>query len=117
MTSLLIHVMVRCRHLLHDTGKKDSDAYFYNGLVMTGTFTCSRILTLPYYLYIVYTLSLTEAFQKATLGKWMIYTSTVILDSLNIMWFYKMISGAIKVWNSHKKATKSVKRSKIIKQG
>lgn len=88
--------------MLYDFDMKDSDAYFYNGLLMLASFTCSRILTMPYYFYNLYLVHNTEALLSTGLGMYTLWLSTLVLDTLNIGWFFKMIRGALKVIETRK---------------
>lgn len=80
------------------SGDRNSDKYFYNGLLLTGTFFLFRILCMPYYYYLAYTVWGTEEFHRlGTLIQLSWIIPCIILDILNILWFYKILRGARKV--------------------
>lgn len=105
--------------MLHDLGMKDGSAYFYNGLMMVASFTLARIIPLPIYLYCLISIMDTEDYINSGMGKILVWMSTLVLDSLNLLWYKKMILGAIKVWNKRKTSLheQDIVRVKDIKQG
>lgn len=94
--------MYRFRLVLHELNMQGGAAYFYNGLLMVASFTCARILPLPYYIYKIYSVHNTESLEASGFGKYMLWLSTIILDTLNIIWYHRMINGALKILNSPK---------------
>lgn len=59
----------------------------------------------------------TDTFHETGIGKYMVYSSTLVLDSLNIFWYYKMINGALKVLKDKKKDQPPSSDRMKVKQG
>lgn len=76
---------------------KTSKQNIVNGVVMTVTFFVVRILAIPHYWYIVYNVYGTKSFNNAGHMRFVLFLSCVILDSINVFWFYKMCRGVTKV--------------------
>lgn len=113
---LCVHCCLFRRMLLSELNMKDGQAYFYNGLLMVASFTFARIIPLPYYLYKIYTVHNTESLEASGMGKYVLWLSTLVLDTLNIIWYYKMIKGALKVLDSRKELS-SPQENGRLKQG
>lgn len=76
---------------------KTSKQNIVNGVLMTLAFFFVRILAMPHYWYIVYTVYGTDSFNNTGYMRWVLFLSCVILDSINVFWFYKMCRGVTKV--------------------
>ncbi|KAF6020763.1 TMEM56 [Bugula neritina] len=114
-------IFVNFRHALHMFGMQNSSIYFYNGLMMVFSFTCARMIPLPIYIYCILSISDRPDYHSSLIGKLILWLATCVLDSLNVLWYIKMLKGAVKVWKSHKNNASpspvSASRVKDIKQG
>lgn len=91
-------VFLNIRWLLVACNRKDSPWYFYNGLMLTTAFFLSRILLAPLFYIFVYRTIYTSVYNQAlTLVEHYSWTSvSLLLDFLNIVWFRRLVSGALK---------------------
>lgn len=87
--------------MLYDLELQNSAAYFYNGLIMVFSFTIARIVPFPFYLYHLISVTGTDGYNQSGLGRYIVWGSLFSLDILNIIWYRKMLKGAVKVWKSH----------------
>jgi len=86
---------VNMRWHLAVTGRKTSKQYFYNGLLLLFTFFISRVLLMSYCYWRFYEASNTPGYYKLESIKW-IFAGPIIVDCLNLFWFYKLVLGSIK---------------------
>jgi len=86
---------VNMRWNLAVTGKKSTKRYFYNGLLLLFTFFISRILLMPYVYWRFYQAKDTLGYDKLENIKW-IFAGPILVDCLNLYWFYKIALGSIK---------------------
>ncbi|XP_071133502.1 TLC domain-containing protein 4-like [Mytilus edulis] len=68
-----------------------------NGVLMTLSFLIVRILVMPHFWYIVYSVIGTEDFNRIGHIRLVLVLSCFILDTINIFWFLKMCRGVKKV--------------------
>ncbi|XP_029640227.1 TLC domain-containing protein 4-B [Octopus bimaculoides] len=83
--------------------EKKSSLFVVNGIVMTIVFFLVRVACMPLYWYKVYSVCGTHSF--ITLGhmRYVLVFTCVVLDSINLYWFYRMCAGVRKVLTSHDK--------------
>ncbi|CAK0787821.1 hypothetical protein CVIRNUC_011043 [Coccomyxa viridis] len=104
---------VYMRWFLFTLGKTESKAYIINGLLMVGTFFVARnvfgtFMSIDFWRVSGRELAHpTSSLLPAVL--WFYRLSCISLNSLNAMWFYKMLKGAIKVLAGPAGAAKNVK--------
>ena len=80
---------------------KSSAPFLINGILMTIIFFVIRILTIPSYWMKVYAIYGTPAYIRLGRIWYVLVSSCIILDYLNIVWFYKILRGCKKViWNT-----------------
>ena len=83
------------RWLLATIGAKNSLVYYYNGLIFTAIFFLCRVAIIPYHYYILYVMTQTDTYKMAVGNVihvvWL--TVCVIIDTLDVVWFYKLIRG------------------------
>lgn len=77
--------------------EKTSAVFVGNGVAMAITFFLVRIAVMPSYWSRVYTVYDTPAFNRLGYIQLCLIIPCVILDVINIYWFYKICSGAFKV--------------------
>nr|XP_002131806.1 transmembrane protein 56-B isoform X1 [Ciona intestinalis] len=88
---------VNIRWALSIFDNKDSKWYFYNGLTMTFCFFISRILLMPYFYYLVYEVVFLEEYKSVSFLIHVSWISVcIVLDTMNIFWFGKMLKGITK---------------------
>ncbi|XP_045159644.1 TLC domain-containing protein 4-like [Mercenaria mercenaria] len=87
---------VNNRWFLSEMGKKSSKVYFYNGCILTAVFAFCRIFTLPQCWYMIYSVYGTEPFNRTQGCRYVLIVSCLLLDALNIKWFYRLIKGVHK---------------------
>uniref|UniRef100_K1QDK8 Intraflagellar transport protein 74-like protein n=1 Tax=Magallana gigas TaxID=29159 RepID=K1QDK8_MAGGI len=83
--------------------KKTDPLGFTNGILMTLSFFAVRILVMPIYWMKVYQVYGTEAFLRTGHVQMVLLVTCVVLDIINLFWFYKMLKGVHKVlreWKS-----------------
>ncbi|XP_067950833.1 TLC domain-containing protein 4-like [Watersipora subatra] len=95
-------IFVNNRAVFYDLGMQTTSAYFYNGLLMVISFTAARILPFPWYVYTLYSVTGTTSYNHSGIVKYVAWSAVIFLDSLNIIWYRKMLKGAFKTWNSKK---------------
>lgn len=76
---------------------KTSPQNIINGVLMTLSFFIVRILVMPHYWYIVYTVYGTDDFNRIGHIQLILVVSCFVLDVINLLWFYKMCRGVKKV--------------------
>ncbi|XP_046332594.1 TLC domain-containing protein 4-B-like [Haliotis cracherodii] len=76
---------------------KNSPLFIGNGLAMTAAFFLARIAVMPSYWSKVYSVYGTEDFARIGHIQGVLIVTCVILDVMNIFWFYKMCLGVKKV--------------------
>lgn len=76
---------------------KTSQQNMINGVLMTLSFFVVRILVMPHFWYIVYTVYGTDDFNRIGHIQLILVVSCFILDIINVAWFYKMCRGVKKV--------------------
>ena len=80
---------------------KSSAPFLINGVLMTIIFFLIRIVTIPPYWMKVYAIYGTPAYLRLGRIWYVLVSSCIILDYLNLVWFYKIIRGCKKViWNT-----------------
>ena len=80
---------------------KSSAQYLVNGILMTIIFFLIRIVTIPPYWMKVYAIYGTPAYMRLGRIWYVLVSSCIILDYLNLVWFYKILRGCKKViWNT-----------------
>ena len=90
------------RWFLSLTGRASSKMYFYNAVLLLSTFFVSRILLMPYCYWRYFQTEGTAGYEK--LGKIRLcFPTPVIMDCLNVYWFYRIVSGFAKYLRSHSK--------------
>nr|CAB3266984.1 transmembrane protein 56-B [Phallusia mammillata] len=95
---------VNLRWALSTTGNKDSELYFYNGLLLTFSFFISRILPMPFFYYMVISVQSLDSYSRVSLPCHISWIGVcMVLDVMNLMWFKKIMSGIL---------THVIKRSK-----
>ncbi|XP_022319419.1 TLC domain-containing protein 4-B-like isoform X2 [Crassostrea virginica] len=77
--------------------KKTDPLGFTNGILMTLSFFVVRIFVLPFYWMKVYEVYGTEAFVNSGHVRMVLVVTCVVLDVINLFWFYKMLKGVHKV--------------------
>lgn len=77
--------------------KKTDPLGFTNGILMTLSFFAVRILIMPIYWMKVYQVYGTEAFLRTEHVQMVLLVTCVVLDIINLFWFYKMLKGVHKV--------------------
>lgn len=77
--------------------KKTDPLGFTNGILMTLSFFAVRILVMPIYWMKVYQVYGTEAFLRTGHVQMVLLVTCVVLDIINLFWFYKMLKGVHKV--------------------
>lgn len=82
---------------------KDSSIFILNGILMTVVFFVVRVACMPLYWYKVYSIFGTEAFNRLGHMQFVLVATCLVLDSINIFWFYRMCVGVRKVLASHDK--------------
>jgi len=86
---------VNFRWNLAISSMKKSKWYFYNGITLLLTFFISRIAMLPYCYQLMLFTDDNDGYEK--LGKLkLIFIGPIIVDFLNIFWFYRIAKGAFK---------------------
>ncbi|KAK3092090.1 hypothetical protein FSP39_025089 [Pinctada imbricata] len=83
---------------------------FSNGIMMTLSFFVARIVTMPHYWYKVYTVYGTADFTNIGHIQLVLLISCFVLDVLNILWFYKMCKGVLKVLSGLDKNRNEMKK-------
>lgn len=68
-----------------------------NGLAMTATFFMVRIVSMPRYWHKVYSVYGTEPFLRLGHIRFVLVITCLVLDLINLFWFYKMCKGVRKV--------------------
>ena len=67
-------------------------SYYYASVAMLVSFLLCRIVTMPLLLYLTITVSGSEGPGKAGVaGQTVLWTGHIILDSLNLRWFSKIV--------------------------
>ncbi|XP_052774799.1 TLC domain-containing protein 4-B-like [Mya arenaria] len=89
-------VFVNNRWMLDALGMKSTRLYFWNGVVLTAVFFACRIVTLPPCWYLIYTIIGTDGFNRTEGARYVLVLSCIVLDTLNILWFYKLLKGVVK---------------------
>ncbi|KAL4236154.1 TLC domain [Mactra antiquata] len=87
---------VNNRWFLAVMDKKSSNFYIMNGLILTAVFFLCRMLTMPYCWYMIFSVYGTEKYMLSGASRHVLLFSCAILDMLNIMWFHKLVKGAVK---------------------
>uniref|UniRef100_H2ZDZ0 TLC domain-containing protein n=1 Tax=Ciona savignyi TaxID=51511 RepID=H2ZDZ0_CIOSA len=88
---------VNIRWALSVCDVKTGTFYFYNGVMMTFCFFISRILSMPYYYYLVMNAVNSEDYQSISPLIHVSWISVcIVLDIMNIFWFKKMLVGILK---------------------
>ncbi|CAH1772737.1 unnamed protein product [Owenia fusiformis] len=77
--------------------KRSSPAFIANGLGLTVAFFLVRIASIPFYWHKVYTVYGTDYYWSVGNIHYVMVTSCVTLDILNVFWFSKLLKGARKV--------------------
>lgn len=77
--------------------KKTDPLGFTNGILMTLSFFAVRILVMPIYWMKVYQVYGTEAFLRTGHVQMVLLVTCIVLDIINLFWFYKMLKGVHKV--------------------
>ena len=97
---------VNLRRILHDLKEKDGGLYIFVGFGMLITFVLCRIIVIPWHWYEILTVVVTEEaallvplFFRVWLGG-----NYLVFDFLNIYWCYKIMRGALKLFNSMRKS-------------
>eukprot|EP00929_Paragymnodinium_shiwhaense_P024256 TRINITY_DN14987_c0_g1_i3.p1 TRINITY_DN14987_c0_g1~~TRINITY_DN14987_c0_g1_i3.p1 ORF type:complete len:289 (+),score=11.25 TRINITY_DN14987_c0_g1_i3:76-942(+) len=80
------------------TGQKEKPIYVQNGLAMLFSFTLCRILFIPFSFYQLASVGFCRAGGNPTYvwGSWVMGTGYVVLFLMNVMWWQKMVQGAVK---------------------
>eukprot|EP00441_Pelagodinium_beii_P003141 CAMPEP_0197704242 /NCGR_PEP_ID=MMETSP1338-20131121/125837_1 /TAXON_ID=43686 ORGANISM="Pelagodinium beii, Strain RCC1491" /NCGR_SAMPLE_ID=MMETSP1338 /ASSEMBLY_ACC=CAM_ASM_000754 /LENGTH=249 /DNA_ID=CAMNT_0043288141 /DNA_START=686 /DNA_END=1435 /DNA_ORIENTATION=- len=89
---------------LRDTGQKDSKAFMINGILLLALFFLCRVVYIPYNYYHFWALdscktSSNEEYHRLA---WVINFAYVAMYSLNLMWFAKLVTGAVKTLRKEK---------------
>ena len=82
------------RNVLHKLGfhRTSKTSYYYASIAMLISFLVCRILTMPPLLYLTISVTGSEGKGKASfLAQVLLWTGHIILDSLNIKWFTKIV--------------------------
>ena len=82
------------RNVLHKLGfhRTSKTSYYYASIAMLISFLVCRILTMPPLLYLTISVTGSEGKGKASfLAQVILWTGHIILDSLNIKWFTKIV--------------------------
>jgi len=79
--------------------KKNSKFYFYNGLMLIAMFFLCRIFVMPFFYYQVFQTMNTSMYRAAFPGFscYVMICMSFAVDFLNIIWFNKLVQGALKV--------------------
>ena len=86
------------RWFLTQLGYEKSSAMFVsNGVAMAVTFFLVRIAVMPSYWHRVYSVYNTPGFSRLGYIQLCLIIPCVILDIINIYWFYKICAGAYKI--------------------
>ena len=95
-------VLYCCRWFMDVLGfPKSSAPFLINGILMTIIFFLIRIVTIPPYWMKVYAIYGTPAYMRLGRIWYVLVSSCIILDYLNLVWFYKILRGCKKViWNT-----------------
>lgn len=83
--------------------RKDSSLFILNGVLMTLVFFVVRVACMPLYWYKVYSIYGTESFSRLGHMQFVLVATCLVLDTINIFWFYRMCAGVRKVLTSHDK--------------
>ncbi|XP_071953007.1 TLC domain-containing protein 4-B-like [Antedon mediterranea] len=84
--------------------KKSHKLFIINGLMMVAVFFSVRILTMPYYYYKMISVWRSPIVDTLSLHMkicWM--SASIVLDSINLLWFRKMFNGARKILKENSK--------------
>ncbi|ESN90822.1 hypothetical protein HELRODRAFT_186205 [Helobdella robusta] len=78
--------------------KKSSAAFLMNGFSMTVMFFSVRVISIPFYWVKVYSTYGSE--QSHQLGNiwYVLISSCIILDTINLYWFHKILQGTLKLF-------------------
>ncbi|XP_046852175.1 TLC domain-containing protein 4-like [Xenia sp. Carnegie-2017] len=91
---------VNQRWFYHITGQpRHSRLFVQNGIIMVFAFFLGRIVFIPYFYF--KTLSVWSDPKRIALGPVVSFLwifTTIVLDVLNIFWFFKMIQGCVKLF-------------------
>ncbi|KAL8570034.1 hypothetical protein ACOMHN_036311 [Nucella lapillus] len=76
---------------------KTSRRFLLNGVLLLVTFLLCRVLAIPAYWRHVHVASLHPAFSRLGHIPVILVITCVVLDTLNVYWFYKLLRGVLKV--------------------
>jgi len=83
---------------LRHTGQKDSKAFTINGLLLLVLFFLCRILYIPVNIFHFWEKGFCQASSNARYQRlaWVMFFGYVVIYALNLMWFQKLVAGALK---------------------
>lgn len=86
-------------------------------MAMLVTFFLSRILVIPILVYMLITVIGTEGYSRQSVaGQILMWMSHIILDPLNIRWFYKIIRSVrrmINTWHTDKSGVSGKNQARL----
>lgn len=103
LTTEITTPFMNLRWFLYQSGLRDNIFYYANGLFGTLLWFVFRVLIIPYYYYLFY--NQFETFQTLRpLLYHQCYLYAFTLNSLNLIWFYKIMNGLLSVLFGKKKS-------------
>ena len=96
---------VNLRSILYDLGNKDGFLYYFAAINMLITFVCCRIIVIPWHWYEILTTVVTEecALLIPLYFRVWIGLNYIAFDILNAYWCYRIVRGALKLYQSERK--------------
>ena len=105
------------RNVLNSLGLQRTLSFHYNSMAMLVTFFLSRILVIPILVYMLITVIGTEGYSRQSVaGRILMWMSHIILDPLNIRWFYKIIRSVrrmINTWHTDKSGVSGTNQARL----
>ena len=105
------------RNVLNSIGLQRTLSFYYNSMAMLVTFFLSRILVIPILVYMLITVIGTEGYSRQSVaGQILMWMSHIILDPLNIRWFYKIIRSVrrmINTWHTDKSGVSGKNQARL----
>ena len=90
--------------------QKSSLAFYLNGIAMTVVFFFSRIAIIPQYYYSVYSIYGTDGYFRLGMMWYVLISSCVVLDTLNLFWMVKILRGIVKLLGKTKSSQKLLEK-------